>query len=276
MFRHFSELLFIIIGLLVIAVNLAFLSEIPLLFPMLNLAGGLIAVVPSLLMFYSRYRRKREMEEQFLIFIADLTDAINSGMTLPLALEHTSRRNYGALKPHVDSMASQVDWGIPFPKALSIFGKRTGSVPIRRAIETIIQTYKVGGKLADTLNSIGQSLIILDRIKKERVSSVHSQIITSYIIYFVFILILVILQIFLLPSLLPQAGGLPGTSPAPLQEIFAGSFINFIIVQGFFAGLVTGKLAEGSTIAGLKHSVLLIAIGYTIFSFAGQIEVRFI
>jgi flagellar protein FlaJ len=275
MFRYFAELFFVIAGLSVIAANIAFLSDIPLLFPMLNLAGGLTAVVPSLLLFYSRFRKRKEMEEQFLIFLADITEAINSGMTLPLALQHVSKRDYGELTPLVNSLASQVDWGIPFQKALLIFSKKTGSVPIKRAVETIIQTYKAGGKIADTLESIGKSLLTLEKIKKERVSSVHSQIITSYIIYFVFILILVILQIFLLPSLLPQTSGISGATTS-LQEIFSASFINFIVVQGFFAGLVTGKMAEGSVLAGLKHSVLLITIGYTIFSFAAQVEVRFI
>lgn len=277
MFKYFYEIFSILIGGSLITFNLAYLSDIPLLFPLLNLAGGLIAVVPSLLLFYSRFRKKKEVEEQFLVFIADLTEVIHSGMTLPLALQQISKKDYLALSPHVNSLAAQVDWGIPFQKALSIFAKKTDSSPIKRAVETIIQTYKAGGKIADTLESIGESLITLDKIKKERVASVHSQIITSYIIFFVFILILVILQIFLIPSLLPTSlAGIGGTSIAPIQQIFSQSFINFIIIQGLFAGLVTGKMAEGSIVAGVKHSVLLIAIGYTIFTFASQIEVRFI
>jgi len=33
-------------------------------------------------------------------------------------------------------------------------------------------------------------------------------------------------------------------------------------VQGFFAGLVIGKLSEGSTKAGLKHSFIMMALAY--------------
>ena len=277
MFKYFYELLFVIVGLAIISFNLLFLTDVPLLFEMLNLAGGLIAVIPSLLLFYARFRKRQQIEEQFLIFIADITEAINSGMTLPLALQHVSDKDYLALSPYVNAMASQVDWGIPFQKALAIFSKQMDSVPLKRAVQTIIQTYKAGGKITDTLRAIGESLLTLEKIRKERVASVHSQIITSYIIYFVFILILVVLQVFLVPSLSPTTiPGLGGTSIVPVQSVFAASFVNFIIVQGFFAGLVTGKMAEGSLIAGLKHSVLLITIGYTIFSFASQIEISFI
>ena len=101
----------------------------------------------------------------------------------------------------------------------------------------------------------------------------HSQIITSYLIYFVFIFILVILQTFLIPAL----AGIPGSSgsdaAASESIISTQSFINFILIQGFFAGLVTGKMAEGSVVAGLKHSILLITTGYTLFSFASQFQI---
>ncbi len=276
MFKYFYELLFIIIGLSIISFNLIYFPGVPLLFEMLNLAGGLVAVMPSLLMFYSGFRKRKGMEEQFLVFISDVTESINSGMTLPISLQHASKKDYLDLGPYVNSLASQVDWGIPFHKALKVFAKNTGSRTIRRAVETIVQTYRVGGKLADTLTAIGESLMTLEKIKKERTSSVHSQIITSYIIYFVFIVILVILQVFLIPSLLPQAVGGLGGGPAPIGAIFSQSVVNFILIQGFFAGLVTGKMAEGSVIAGVKHSVLLIVIGYTVFSLASQIEIRFI
>jgi len=277
MFKYFYEILFVIIGTMIVSANFAYFIDIPLVGDMLNLVGALVAVLPSVILFYSKFKRKRVIEEQFLVFIIDLTQAINSGMTLPLALKQISKRNYKDMSSLVNSMAAQVDWGIPFHKALKTFAKNTGSVSIRRAVETILQTYKVGGKIGDTLQAISESLLTIENIKKERSSSVYSQLITSYLIYFVFILILVVIQIFLIPSILPgELPGLPGTSVNPIQGIFAASFVNFIIVQGFFAGLVTGKMAEGSLVAGFKHSILLIIVGYTIFSFASQIEIRLI
>jgi flagellar protein FlaJ len=34
------------------------------------------------------------------------------------------------------------------------------------------------------------------------------------------------------------------------------------IVQGFFGGLVAGKMGEGSISAGLKHSLIMMILGY--------------
>jgi flagellar protein FlaJ len=236
--------------------------------------GGLIAVTPPLLSFYAKYRRSKEIENQFIIYVTDLSEAIDSGMTLPIALKYCARREYGILTKHIRDMALQVDWGVPFKKSLEIFAKNVNSVQINRAVRTIIETYKVGGKIKDTLSAITVSLVEINKIKSERSVSVHSQIMTSYMIFFVFIFILVVLQTFLLPALtIPEVPGVMDTAEPLSPEIYSGSFLNFILVQGLFAGLSTGKMAEGSVIAGLKHSVILTVTGYTVFSLMSQFQI---
>jgi hypothetical protein len=144
-------------------------------------------------------------------------------------------------------------------------------------VTTIIQTYNMGGKVSDTLAAVGKSLVEIGKIKEERTASVHSQIVTSYLLYFVFISILIILQTFLIPALsMPEIPGIGVSTPMSgnTGQTYATGFLNFIIVQGLFAGLATGKMAEGSMIAGFKHSILLITTGYTLFSFTSQFQVK--
>jgi len=271
--KYIYEIASVIVGTTILMLNFFFIAEtLPFMAPIMNVLGGLIAVVPPTWVFYSRYKRNKQIEQQFVIFIRELTDSINSGMTLPTALEHCSKKDYMALSPLINDMVAQVQWGVPFRKALKIFSGKTKSTPIKRAITTIVETYKVGGKVSDTLKAVGDSLIEIGKIKEERTASVHSQIITSYLIYFVFIFILVILQTFLIPALaMPEIQGGEAGAQSPISS---DSFINFIMVQGFFAGLVTGKMAEGSIVAGFKHSILLITTGYTLFSFASQFQIR--
>ncbi len=277
MLKYFYEMLSILVGVMIVLIGQVYISAtIPFLIPIFNVVGGLIAVLPPSLIFYSKYRSRKEMESQFLVFIKELTDSINTGMTLPVALEYCAKRKYLSLSRHVNDMASQVNWGIPFETALQTFAKRVNIPTVSRAVTTIIETYKVGGKISDTLNAVGQSLVAIDKIKKERTASVHAQIVTSYLIFFVFIFILIVLQTFLIPALVQpsQSGTSTFSGGTPMEtEAYSASFINFIIIQGFFAGLVTGKMAEGSVVAGIKHSILLIAVGYTVFSFASQFPI---
>ena len=37
-------------------------------------------------------------------------------------------------------------------------------------------------------------------------------------------------------------------------------FFHSLVIQGFFGGIVTGKLGEGKAVAGLKHSVFFILV----------------
>jgi len=44
-------------------------------------------------------------------------------------------------------------------------------------------------------------------------------------------------------------------------------FFHALVIQGFFAGIVAGKMGEGKAVAGLKHSVFFIiaaVIAYTL------------
>ncbi len=274
--RIIFEVIFVVIGASILLFNFFVVSQsLPLFSPLLNIAGAMIAIVPPFLIFYTRFKVSKEMEEQFILFITDLTESIDSGMTLPIALKHSSKRDYRSLNRHVRDISNKVDWGIPFEEALLGFAKKIKSTPIKRSVTTIIETYKVGGKISDTLKAIGKSLIEISNIKKERSLSVQSQIVTSYLIFFVFIFILVILQTFLIPPLAEtRSSALSAETESIPPELFSQTFINFIIVQGFFAGLATGKMAEGSTIAGLKHSIVLIVIGYTVFSLFGSFQIN--
>ncbi|MCX6815178.1 MAG: type II secretion system F family protein [Candidatus Aenigmarchaeota archaeon] len=281
-FRYWHQLVFVFLGAATIALNFLFVADsLPFLFPVINVTGSLIATVPIVLILYTRYKTNMEIEQQFIVFIRDLSDSIDAGMTLPLALNQCSKNEYMALTPYVNDMAAQVDWGIPFKRALETFAKKIDSVTVKRSITTIIETYKVGGKVADTLNAINRSLITVEKIKKERSSSVHSQVVTSYMIFFVFIFILIILQSFLIPSLTQRSvssvslsvTGAPETLPT--SQDYSDIFTIFIVMQGFFAGLATGKMAEGSIVSGLKHSVILIVTGYLVFSMASQFQFGF-
>ena len=272
--RYGFEIASVFGGIAVIAAaNLVVIEFMPFIVPIFNMMGGLLIVLPPVMSIYMRYSTKREIKEQFVSFIMDLTDSIDSGMTLPMALEHCSKRDYLSLSKHVNNLVAQVNWGVPFRKALDTFAVKTCSHAVQRAVDTIVETYRVGGKISDTLNSVSKSMVTMNKLDAERRSSVYSQVVTSYMIFFVFIFIMVVIQVFILPSLSPEnisdVALVDATPLAP--EEYSQIFTAFIMIQGFFAGLATGKMSEGSIPAGLKHSVILVFLGYIIFTLAIQL-----
>jgi flagellar protein FlaJ len=270
--KYLFEIGMAMLGVAMLILNNMFTGEfLPFLVPIINVAAAVIIGMPPVMLFYGAYRKKKEIENQFISFLRDLTDSIESGMTLPMALEHCSKRDYLALSPYVSKLVAQVNWGVPFKKALETFADSTRSKLVRRATTTITETYRVGGKISDTLKSVSKSMVTIQKLNAERRASVYSQIMTSYLIFFVFIFIMVIIQVMILPTLTPSEISdvtlIENVTPITPEE-YQTIFTIFIVLQGFFAGLATGKMAEGSLTAGFKHSLILVVAGYAIFSLA--------
>lgn len=188
-----------------------------------------------------------------------------------------------------------------------------GSDLIIRSVRIINEAYSSGGDIADTMESIATDVNIIKEYKRERTSRVMQHIIVIYIIYFVFIAIVISLSNTLLPILNMNivAGGTSpsvgqggitagfsdpcifctdgnimciscstfsvvsiifslGTGPI---SYYRALFLSMIIVQGIFTGLVAGQISSNSALAGVKHSLILTAIGFGVFMIALKLGV---
>jgi len=254
-------------------INYFYLQKISTLYSTINIICLIIAAFPIILVKYAEYSRKKELEDMFPVFLHDFTESVRGGMMITDALKLVSKNDYKSLTPYVKKMAAQLDWGIPMEVVLLKFAKSTKSKSIARIISSVIETHRFGGKLTNTLEALGNIAVQIDRLREERMAYLHSQLITGYVVFFVFLGVIIGLGRFLIPTLLHSQSlrTLSGTE-APLQataEEFKSIFMNLILIQGFFAGLAVGKMAEGVVVAGLKHSILMMLVGgivYTIFA----------
>ncbi len=254
-FKVKISLLTIFLGLILFLFNYFFIK-----FDLLIVLSFVIALSGFLIMEYLDYKRNKEIEERFPDFLRDVAENMRTGMTLPQAIIATKNTYYGALTPYVKRIATQIDWGVPFDEILRKFSKDRTKL-VKRSISTIIEAHRGGGDISEILDSVGKSMIEINRIMKERASTIYNQIVVGYVIFFLFIGILIVLQTFLLPSLHFLSEG-----TASLEAFYIQTFKLLVLIQGFFAGLVIGKMSEGRIIAGIKHSFLLIIAGYTIIS----------
>jgi len=211
---------------------------------------------------YRKFKINRAVEARFPDFIRDVSENIRAGMTLTQAVKATKTNEYGYLSKDVRRMAVHIDWGIPFEDILQRFSRKY-SKAIQRNVSTIIEAYRGGGNIANILDSSAKSIYEINKIKKERVSNVYSQVVTGYIIFFVFLGVLYSISKMLVPALGFSGSGL--SSFETFTSIYNQLFMWLIIIQGFFSGLVIGKLSEGAIISGLKHSIILVFIGYGSF-----------
>jgi archaeal flagellar protein FlaJ len=225
-------------------------------------------------------KRNRELEEKFLEFVRSISDNVKSGIPIPKVISEIGNANYGALSPYVRKLMYQIEWGVPLREAFARFADETGNNLIKRSMAIVIEAEQSGGHIEKVLESVTASVLQIKKIKEERRTNIFSQIIQGYFIFIMFIAIMIVLQLFLLPQLVDISGsvlsgvsggftgGVSSTTIYPSAVDFNIIFIFLILIQGFFTGIMVGKFSEGNLKYGLKHSVILMLMGYLAFTVA--------
>jgi flagellar protein FlaJ len=264
------KIIMIINGIIVaftILLDFLFLREVSNLFSSVIIIAIIMFFVPIALVRYYESWKVKTLEDFFPQFMRDLVESIRSGMTLTQALESVSGTDYGPLSSHIKRLNAQLNWGIPFENALLQFSRGTHSKLIGRIATTIIESHRFGGNLTDIFDAISKTSVEVERLREERKLFMSSQMITGYIIFFVFLVVIIGLEKFLVPTLSqPMIGELSAeASPQDLSGEYKAIFRNLIMLQGLFAGLVIGKMSEGSVAGGVKHSLFLFIVGLLIY-----------
>lgn len=266
----------IIFGLVIIISDFAFFWKDKIFFFLLGIAF-VICALPFVLGAVGETNKEQEINSMFLEFSRNLSESVNAGTPISKSIINVGKKNYGALSPSVNKLANQIQLGIPVQTALKIFAEDTNNPVIGRAVGLIQQAERAGGQIDFILESVAKSISEVEKLKKERKASISNLVVQGYIIFFIFIGITLVMEYKILPltagigslGSFSSASGFGAISEAPSAmavkpEELARPFLYLLLVQGLFAGLVIGKLAEGRIKAGIKHSFFLVAASFLI------------
>ena len=262
-----SHLLGLGLGLVVILASLIFLRDSR--FYLLILGVGVLgAVVPFVLTTIQETRVATEKEEMFLEFARNLVESVKTGTPISKSIINMKEKSFGVLGPHVDKLANQIYLGIPLNRALRIFAKDVQNKSISRSLTLIGQAERAGGDIGQILESVAEAVNTSDKIKKERRAAISTLVTQGYIIFFVFMIIVLIMQFQILPMVsgIANVGDLGVGSAGEIidPEEIANAFLYLLLIQGFFTGLTIGRLSEGNVKAGIKHSFALIFLAFIV------------
>jgi len=207
----------------------------------------------------------------FLEFSRNLVESVKAGTPISRSIINVQGKYYGALTPYIRKLGNQISIGIPVKDALKTFAYDVNSPSITRAVMLISEAEKAGGEIEKILSSVAKSVSEIETLKKERRAAIYNLVVQGYIIFFIFIVIMLVLQFKILPmtadlgNMQKSEFGFGGsTANAMTPEEMASPFLYLLLTQGLFAGLVIGKLAEGSLKAGIKHSFIMMVMAYLI------------
>lgn len=235
--------------------------------------GVLSAAAPFVLAIIRETAINVEKEDMFLEFSRNLVESVKAGTPISKSIVNVRDKPYGVLSEHVQKLANQISLGIPLETALQTFSKDVRNKTISRALTLIGQAEKSGGEIGGILESVTEAVSASDKLKKEREATISTLVVQGYIIFFVFIVIILVLQFQIIPmitNIVPSGSslgvgniGIGSSEPIDEDEI-ANAFLYMLLIQGFFSGLTIGKLAEGNAKSGIRHSFILMVFAFMI------------
>ena len=233
------------------------------------LAIIVVVGVPTFLIIYREERRQGRIDENLPYLLREISNAQRTGMSLPRAIQEAAKRHYGPLTPELRKMSSKISWGIPFNKAMEDFQESINTPLAQRAALLILEAERSGGNLEDIFEATEKHVQTLLDLKKEREGSMKPYVWIVYASFLIFILVVVVLfQTFFIPFGSANIGP-EQTAGMFLLDINLDTleilFLHMLAIQGFFSGLVAGKMSKMSIKAGLMHSVVLMFIGWFAF-----------
>src|SRR3989344_8852949 len=235
----------------------------------------IIGIIPFVVTIIKDAREAEEKEQMFIEFSRNLVESVKTGTPVSKSVINLKDKPYGVLSRHVKKLANQISLGIPFSVALQIFSKDIKNKPISRSLTLIGQAEKAGGNIGEILEAVAEAVTLSDKLKKERKSAISNLVVQGYIIFFVFLVIILVMQFRILPLLnnsnLSGGGGSDIGSLTGIGGIggggeldFSNAFLYLLLIQGLFSGLTIGLLAEGNLKGGVKHSFALMLISFLI------------
>lgn len=273
------QIIGIVIALVIFILAFIFLRESKLLYFVFGI-GFIIGGIPFFISLIIESGASKEKDQMFLEFSRNLVESVRAGTPISKSILNIRNKDYRVLNPYINKLANQISLGIPLQNSLETFARDVNSPTVSRAVAIISESEKAGGDIEDILESVAVSVAQVEKLRKERAASMYTLVVQGYIIFFIFIIIMLIMQYKILPiatglgqSISPTGGDIGGIGMGGMfsgerasAEDLAKPFLWLLLIQGFFAGLVIGKLSEGKVKYGLKHSFILLVIAIFIYT----------
>jgi len=264
-------LLVVLLGLL--DGGLSAISETPFSTTTVLFVGPFLIVAGPLALAYEvKRRRERRIASRFPDTLNILSSANQMGIRLTESLELVSRWSEGVLAAELRKVSNDITWNHDVERALLGFADRLGVPQVTRTMKLIARGSRSTSDLSQVLSIAAEDTRNRYKIESKRRRAMSSYIAIVVIGFLVYLAVIVMVDVgYLRPiaELAPEAGEVQGPlldiGQVPVQA-YRTTFFHSALIQGAGAGLLAGKLAENDVLAGLKYSVLLVALTMVVFA----------
>jgi len=231
--------------------------------------GAIVAVFPSAAANFMDKRWRDAIDKNMPYLVKEIAEGTRAGLSFPRAIEASSERRYGPLTKEIKGVVAQLSWGATLEEALRAFADRVDTLSTRRTTFLLLEASRSGGNIQEILEAIYDHVNTMDMVERERRSRIKPFIWISYLAFAIFIVVgVLIFKVFFAQIVKVWAQTPTGFLAQPIDlEAVTRVFYHMANIEAFAGGLIAGKMGEGSMGAGLKHSLILMVMGYLVFYF---------
>jgi flagellar protein FlaJ len=222
--------------------------------------GTMAALTPVSLAYEYKARKMSKLDKDIPEFLRNIAEMNEIGLSLKGAIGMLLKSNVGLLSGEIKRVWVDMEWGSQMKDALYKFENRVGTPALRRAVTLIVKASEVNDNTKDVLMIAANDAENVLSLRKDRFQSGFVYLSTVYIAFGTFLYVCYSLSVQFLGSM-GQNAGISMENITPMMFFTCG-------MLGFFSGIITGQMAEGKIVYGLKHSVIFLALTYAIFTTA--------
>ncbi|MCD2202525.1 type II secretion system F family protein [Halobacterium sp. KA-6] len=230
-------------------------------------------------------RRVKAVEAGVPDFLDRFASTNEAGMPVVQSLGRVVGSDLGALTTELERTWADVQWGARVEHAFGRFRDRTDTPAISRVVTLTTNAMHASGDLGPVLRIAANEAKATRRLERDRRSELLTYLVVIYISFFVFLAIIVALDVIFIPNIpvvdataspdqLPGGGG-SGAFARTAQltqatkDAYSLVFFHTGLVQAVCSGLVAGQMGQGSVKAGAKHATVMLALAYGTFVLLG-------
>lgn len=225
---------------------------------------------------YEYHRRHLQRLETAVPDLLERLASINeAGVSIVGSFDRVRRSDMGTLDEEIDRVWRDIQWGSSVERALGRLERRIRTPSVTRVVSLLTNAMRASNEIGPVLRIAADQARADLRLKRRRRQEMLTYLIVIYIAFFVFLVVIGVINFVLVPSL-PETGtggatlndapaattGLGGVDTAAYQLVF----FHTGLVQALFSGLVGGQMGDGSVEDGMKHATIMLAATFVLFT----------
>jgi archaeal flagellar protein FlaJ len=226
----------------------------------------LVVIVPSAILDFQHQKWISSIEDQLPLLVRGVAESQETGMTLVKALEKVvdNKMVSGPLSKEVKQMVVQMAWGTSFEDALTNFKNRIQSPIVNRFCVLVLEASRSGGTIKKVFTATSGFMEEMKEMDRDTSAQMKPYTIVIYAAFAVFIVTAILL---VTSFFAPMAGSQQIGTNVSIGGVgqLSDFFYKNMMVSALTGGLMAGKIGERRVAAGLKHSIILIVVGFVIF-----------